>query len=79
MGNCGHGDNAAREKFPGAGQRQFRETFPFLVIMLHPGARGDARSASHNTLDSELLVTFLFPPKKLSKKGYPSHFPPKNV
>ena len=35
MGNCGHRDNAAGEKFPGAGQRQFRETFPFSV-MLHP-------------------------------------------
>ena len=34
-GNCGHRDNAAGEKFPGAGQRQFRETFPFSV-MLHP-------------------------------------------
>ena len=73
MGNCGQSDNAAGEKFPGAGQRQFRETFPFLV-MLHPGARGgwgDARSASHNALDSESLVTFLLTPQKMSEKRLP--------
>ena len=71
MGNCGHRDNAAGEKFPGAGQRQFRETFPFSV-MLHPArGAGDARSASHNASDSESLVTFAFPPKNVGEKRLP--------
>ena len=70
MGNYGHGDNAAREKFPRAVQRQFRETLPFLVSLLcYTQARGDARSASHRALYSEPLLI-------LSQKKATCHFLP---
>ena len=65
MCNYGEGGQCSGEKFPGAAQRQFRETLPFLVI-LHPAGAEGCQECVSRRLNPESL--FVDPPKKCEKK-----------
>ena len=68
MCNYGEGGECSGEKFPGAAQRQFRETLPFLVI-LHPAGAEGCQECVSRRLNPEALVTFCWtPPKNMRKK-----------